>query len=144
MAPTIPAILGRLVARSFWVDPDLTGLTGIGFVFGDGTGSVPDNAYVQMPVPWDMKALRWHARIDIVGDATFAVKSSSGIAGAVASVGGTQPSITAARGAELLAGLDWTTQQLFMGDVLEVTVLTTSPGVKQVTLVVSGPKGIHP
>lgn len=70
----------------------------------------------------------WHARLGASGSATFTVRVATSVTNAFASVGGTQPSVTTAVGAEDTDGLNWTTTGVSDGYWVEVelTSITTA------------------
>lgn len=114
-------------------------IAGLVFPFGNGLSAVNVGEFIELPLPFGMAMEYWHIRLDAVGDAAFTVEVASSIAGALASVGGTAPSVSGARGAQDINGLDWTTTTLVRGGVARAT-LTSATNVKQATLVISGAK----
>lgn len=97
------------------------------FQFGDGAnGTIMAGAKAHITIPHPMRAKSWHARHtdNAVGDSTYQVRKAASIAAAMAGVGGTQPSISGAIGAEDTNGLDWTALDFAAGEVVEVELLT--------------------
>ena len=97
------------------------------FVFGDGTISPVLGSKIAIPSGYTGTFMRWRARIagDVAGSVTFAVRKAASVTGALATVGGTAPSITAAKGAEDTDGLDWTTTTIAPGEILEAELVSS-------------------
>lgn len=90
------------------------------FVFGDGVNPPPAGAKIALPVPSNGSFVSWQARVvgDVTGTVVFALRVATTPIGALASVGGTQPSLTAVKG-DRQTTVDWTTTAVVVGGVLE-------------------------
>lgn len=114
-------------------------IVGLTFTFGDGVNTPYAGSIVQIPMPFGMTMEFWRSRLDISGDAVFAVSVASTITGAYSGVGGTAPSVSGALGAEDMNGLDWTTTVLTQTSVVKVELVSFT-NAKQITLVIGGTK----
>ena len=90
------------------------------FVFGDAINVNLPGTKITEPSPYTGIAKRWRARVagDIESTAVFAISKAASVVAALVSVGGTQPAVAAAKGAEALT-LDWTELTIAAGEVLE-------------------------
>jgi len=94
---------------------------GLAFTFGDGVTAPTAGALGIATVPAGFNAcnlIGWNARLDVSGSAGFTIKKGSGDTGALASIGGTQPSVSSAIGAHGTP----TTTTFSPGDQIAVTL----------------------
>lgn len=104
---------------------------GVVFQFGDGASPLSSSVSAKLPLPFDMKPEIWWAVLDASGSVDFAIEYASSVTGVFSSIGGTQPSVVAAIGAQSAGTLNWATVDWKRGGVLRVVVTG-----------ISGPKGI--
>lgn len=95
------------------------------FVFGNSLSEIIFGSRVVCISPYTGSVRRWRSRNagDVAASVAFEVRSAPDVLGALTSVGGTQPAISAAKGAEDLAP-DWTITNIVAGQVIEAELVS--------------------
>lgn len=105
-------------------EPPTTADLGFSFVytFGNGVSAAEQHSKISIPSPYNGSVARWRIRNanDVAATAAFVVRKSADETSSMVDVGGTQPSITAAKGAKSSGFLDWNSLTIAAGECLEV------------------------
>lgn len=111
------------------------------FQFGDSLFNALAGMKLMVRVSgYDVDFTSWHARLNVSGSATFAVRRATTVAGAFSSVGGTAPSVTTLVGDEDVNGLDWTTTGASDGHWIEVELVSITTAASATFVLMVTPK----
>jgi hypothetical protein len=131
MPPTLPTPLGKLVVRAFELPAPAA--DDVGFAFD--LPAIPGEFSLR-PLAFDGTFTAWWARRDGTGDVVMTVEYAAPGGAAFATVGGTDPFITADEWNEETGGLDWTTLDFVQGGTLRVTLVSFTGAMNVVGLTI--------